>query len=135
MTDFAGFLRFINLFNYLDRKFFKTNENEDFRIGRIVTMGVLVLNQFMRMKNLLVFAAEKFNGEQNLTPLPITRMSENMEKQLKLVHNVAEFKDRPNKRICVTMLRQNPEKPEKHMLESDILQERRRKRFFKKLFW
>ena len=35
-----------------------------------------------------------------------------MEEQLKLTHKIVEVVDRPHRKICVTMLRNNVEKPE-----------------------
>ena len=35
-----------------------------------------------------------------------------MEEQLKLVHKVIEFVDRPNRRICVTLLRYKANNPD-----------------------
>ena len=35
-----------------------------------------------------------------------------MKEQLKLAHKVVDFVDRPHRKICVTMLRYNVEKPE-----------------------
>ena len=39
-------------------------------------------------------------------------LAKDMEEQLKLTHKVVEVVDRPHRKICVTMLRYNLEKPE-----------------------
>ena len=39
-------------------------------------------------------------------------LAKDMEEQLKLIHKVVEVVDRPHRKICVTMLRYNVEKPE-----------------------
>ena len=39
-------------------------------------------------------------------------LAKDMEEQLKLTHKVVEVVDRPHRKICVTMLRYNVEKPE-----------------------
>ena len=39
-------------------------------------------------------------------------LSKDMEEQLKLVHKVIDVVDRPNRRICVTLLRYNVDNPE-----------------------
>ena len=62
------FERFIwskNGSNYLDVKLkvFKKNENKEFRLVKNLTMGEADFNQFMRLRNQLVNAAETFAGE------------------------------------------------------------------------
>ena len=42
----------------------------------------------------------------------IPTMSRDMDEQLKLAHKVVDVVDRANRKICVTMLRYNVEKPE-----------------------
>ena len=69
-------------------------------------------NQFMRLRNLLVNAAEKFAEEENLTPVLIPTMSKDMDEQLKLARKIVEVLDRPNRVICVNLLRYNVDKPE-----------------------
>ena len=39
-------------------------------------------------------------------------MSKDMDEQLKLAHKVVDVKDRGNRKICVTLLRYNVNKPE-----------------------
>ena len=39
-------------------------------------------------------------------------MSKHMDKQLKLAHKVVDLVDRANRKICVTLLRYNVDKPE-----------------------
>ena len=51
-------------------------------------MGEADVKQFMRLRNQLVNAAEKFAREENLTPVLIPTMSRDMDEQLKLAHNV-----------------------------------------------
>ena len=55
--------------------------------------------------NQLVNAAENIAREENLTPVLIPTMSEDMDEQLKLVHKVVDVVDRANRKICVTLLR------------------------------
>ena len=75
-------------------------------------MGEVDFNQFMGLKNQLVNAAEKFAKEENLTPVLIPTMSQDMDKQLKLAHKIVDFMDRANRKIGVTLLRYNVAKPE-----------------------
>ena len=100
--------------NYLDVKLkvFRKDDKKEFRLAQNLTMGETDFNQFMRLRNQLVNAAENFAREENLTPVLIPRMSRDMDEQLKLAHKVFDVVDRTNKKICVTLLRYNVDKPE-----------------------
>ena len=73
-------------------------------------MGEADFNQFMRLRNQLVNAAENFAREENLTPVLILTMSRNMDEQIKLADKVVDVVDRANRKICVTLLRYNVDK-------------------------
>ena len=75
-------------------------------------MGEACSNQFMRLRNLLVIAAENFATEENLTPVLIPTMSKGMDEQRKLAHKVVDVVDRADRKICLTLLRYNVDKPE-----------------------
>ena len=75
-------------------------------------MGEADFNQFMRLRSQLVYAAEKFARDENLTPVQIPTFSKDMEEQVKLAHKVVDVVDRANRKICVTLLRYNVDKPE-----------------------
>ena len=75
-------------------------------------MGEADFNQFMRLRNQLVNAAENFAREENSTPVLIPTMSEDTDEQLKLAHKFVDVVDQTNRMICVTMLRYNEDKPE-----------------------
>ena len=75
-------------------------------------MGETDFNLFMRLRNQLVLAAENFAGEENLSPVLMPTMSKDMDEQLKLAHKVVDVVDWANKRICVTLLRYNVDKPD-----------------------
>ena len=64
------------------------------------------------MRNQLVNAVKHFAKEENLTPVLIPTMSKDMDEQLKLAHKVVDVVDRANRKICVTLLRYNVDKPE-----------------------
>ena len=66
----------------------------------------------MRLRNQLVNAAENFTRGEILTPLLILTKSRDMDEHLKLAHKVVELVDRANRKICVTLLRYNVDKPE-----------------------
>ena len=77
-----------------------------------LSMGEAGFNQFVRQRNQLVVAADNFLREQNLSPVLQSTLSKDMEEQLKLVHKVIDVVDRPNRRICVTLLRYKVDNPE-----------------------
>ena len=75
-------------------------------------MGGADFNQFIRQRNQLVVAADNFLREQNLLPVLQSTLSKDMEEQLELVHKAIDVVDRPNRRICVTLLRYKVDNPE-----------------------
>ena len=75
-------------------------------------MGEADFNQFIRQRNQLIVAADNFLREENLSPALQSTLSKDMEEQLKLVHKVIDVVDRPNRNICVTMLRYKVDNPE-----------------------
>ena len=103
-----------NPFGYLDKKLKVSNrdENKQFQLAQNLTMGEADFNQFIRLRNQLVVAVRDFSKEKNLTPVQVKPLAKDMEEQLKLTHKVVEAVDRPHRKICVTMLRYNMEKPE-----------------------
>ena len=100
--------------NYLDvkLKFFKKDDNKEFRLVQNLTTGEADFNQFMQLRNQLVLAAENFAREENFFSVLTPTMSKDMDEQLKLAHNVVDVVDRANRMICVTLLRYNVDKPE-----------------------
>ena len=95
--------------NYLDVKLkvFRKDDKKEFRLVQNLTMGEADFNQFTRLRNQLVNAAENFAREENLTPVLIPTMSRDMDEQLKLAHKLVDVVDRANRKICVTLLRYN----------------------------
>ena len=101
--------------NYLDNKlkvFKRERKNAEFRLRQNLSMGEADFNQFIRQRNQLVVAADNFLREENLSPVLQSTLSKDMEEQLKLVHKVIDVVDRPNRRICMTLLRYKVENPE-----------------------
>ena len=100
--------------NYLDVKLkvFKKDDNKEFQLVQNLTMWEADFNLFMRLRNQLVNAAENFAREEILTPVLIPTMSREMDEQLKLAHKLVDVVDRTNRKICVTLLRYNVDKPE-----------------------
>ena len=103
-----------NDFNYLavKLKVFKKDYNKDFRLVQNLTMGEADFNQFMTLRNQLVNAADNFAREENFTPVLIPTMSKDIDEQLKPPLKVVDVVDRANRKICVTRLRYNVDKPE-----------------------
>ena len=100
--------------NYLDVKLKVVTENakKEFRLAQNFTTGEADFNQFMRLRNQLVNAAGNFTRDEILTTVLIPTMSFFIDEQLKLAHKVVDAVDRANRKICVTQLRYNVEKPE-----------------------
>ena len=98
--------------NYLDVKLnvFKKDGNKEFRLVQNITMGEAQFNQFMRLTNQLLIAAEKF-ARENLSLVLIPTMSVVMVEQLKLAHTVVHVLYRPYRKICVILFRYNVDKP------------------------
>ena len=117
---FGRVFSFKSSFEYLDVKLkvFKKDENKQFRLAQNLTMGEADFSQFIRMRNQLVVAVRHFSIEENLTPVQVKLLAEDMEEQLKLTHKVVELVIRPHRKICVTILRYNVEKPETSYLQA-----------------
>ena len=111
---FGRFSRTKNDSNYLDNrlKVFKgEDKNSEFRLRQNLSMGEADFNQFIWQRNQLVVAADNFAREQKLLPVLQSTLSKDMEEQLKHVHKVIDVVDRPNRSICVTLLRYKVDNP------------------------
>ena len=75
-------------------------------------MGEADFNQAMLLRNQLVIAAENFAREEILSPVMIPTLSKDMKEQLELAHKLVDVVDRPNRKICVTLLRYKVDIPE-----------------------
>ena len=93
--------------NYLDVKFkvFRKDDKKEFRLVQNLTTGEADFNQFMRLRNQLVNAAENFAEEDILTPVLIPTMSNDMDEQHKLAHKVVDVVELANRKICPNLLR------------------------------
>ena len=101
-------------FDYLDVKLkvFKKDESNQIRLAQNLTRGEADFNQLIRLRNQLLVADREFSKAENLPPVQVKLLAKDMEEQLKLTHKVVEFVDRSQRKICVTLLRYNVEKPE-----------------------
>ena len=112
---YGRFSWFKNDSNYLDIKlkvFKREDKNAEFWLRQNLSMAEADFNQFIRQRNQLVVAADNFLKEQNLSPVLQSTLSKDMEEQLKLVHKVIDVVDRPNRMICVTLLRYKVDNPD-----------------------
>ena len=101
--------------NYLDIKlkvFKREDKNVEFRLRQNLSLGEANFNQFIRQRNQLVVATDNLLREENLSPVLQATLSKDMEEQLKLVHKVIDVVDRPNRKICVALLRYKADNPD-----------------------
>ena len=92
--------------------FNREDKNAEIRLRQNFLIREADFNQFIRQRNQLVVSADNFVTEQNLLPVLQSTLSKAMEEQLKLVHKENDVVDRPNRRICVTLLRYKLDNPE-----------------------
>ena len=92
-------------------------------------------NQFMRLRNQLVNAAENVAREENLTPVLIPTMSKVMDEQLKLAHKVIDVMDRANRNICVTLLRYNVDRLERSYAQVRFFARKKEDENFKQIVY
>ena len=109
------------------------DKNAEFRLRQNLSMGEADFHQFFRQRNRPVVAADNFLRWQNLSPVLQSTLSKDMEEQLTLVHKVIDVVDRPNRRICVTLLRYKVDNPETSYAQVRLFGRRRRKKNFSKL--
>ena len=96
-------------------------------------MGEAEFNQFIRQRNQLVVAADNFLREENLSPVLQSTLCKDMEEQLKFVHKVIHVVDRPNRRICVTLLRYKVDNPETSYAQVRLFGRKKEKEKFQQI--
>ena len=132
---FGRFSRTENDSNYLDIKlkvFKREDKKAEFRLRQNLSMGEADFNQFIRQRNQLVVAAENFLRIENLSTVLQSTLSKDMEEQLKLVHKVIDIVDRPNRKICVTVLRNKVDNPETSYAQVRLFGRKNEKKNFNK---
>ena len=124
-------------FDYLDvkLKMFKRDENKQFLLAQNLTMGEADFNQFIRLRNQLVVAVRDFSKEENLPLVQMKLLGKDMEEQLKFTHKVVEVVDRPHRKICVTMLSYNLEKPETSYVQVQLFGRRKDEEKFNQIVY
>ena len=122
--------------NYLDAKLkvFKNVDTKHFRLVQNLTKRDSGFKHSIRWRNQLVIAADIFGGEQTLSLIQIPTMSKDMEEQLKLANGVVDVVDCPNRKICVTLLRYNADKPERSYARGRILARKKEQEKFQNNF-
>ena len=134
---FGQFFWSKNNCNYLDVKckVFKKDDNKEYRLVQNLTTGEADFNHFMRIRNQLVSAAENFAREESLTLVLIPKMSKDMDEQLKLSHKVVDVVYRANRKICVTPLRYNVDKPDSSYAEVGLIARKKGEEKFQQVFY
>ena len=138
LDRFGQFFWTKNDSNYLDIKlkvFKREDKNAEFRLRPKLSMGEADFNQFIRQRNQLVVAADNFLREQNLLPVLQSTLSKDMEEQLKLVHKVIDVVDRPNRWICVTLLRYKVDNPETSYAQVRLFRRKKEEEKFQQIVY
>ena len=92
-------------------------------------------SQFMRLRNQLVNKAGNFAREENLTPVLIPTMSKDMDEKLKLAHKVIIKVDWADRKICVTLMRYNVEKPERSYAQVRLFERKKEDEKFQQVVY
>ena len=124
--------------NYLDNKlevFKREDKNAQFRLRQNLSQREADFNQFIRQRNQLVVAADNFLREQKLSPVLPSTLSKDMEQQLKLVHKVIDVVDRPNRRICVTLLRYKVDNSETSFAQVRLFRRKKEEEKFQQIVY
>ena len=101
--------------NYLDIKlkvFEGEDKNAEFCLRQNLSMAEADFNQFIRQRYQLVVATDSFLREQNLSSVLQSTLSKDMEEELELLSKLIDIVHRPNRRICVTLLRYKADNPD-----------------------
>ena len=98
-------------------------------------MGEADFNQFMRLRNQLVNAAENFARQETLTPVLIPTMSKGMDEQLKLAHKFVDVVDRANRKFCVILLWYNVDKPESSYAQDQLFARKKQDEKFQQVVY
>ena len=115
--------------------FRREEKKAEFRLRQNFSMGEADFDQFIRQRNQLVVAADNFLREQNLSQVLQSTLSKDMEEQLKLVHKVIDVEDRPNRRICVTLLRYKADNPETSYAQVLLFGQKKEEEIFQQILY
>ena len=115
--------------------FKREGKNAEFRLRQNPSTGEANFKQFIRQRNQLVVAADNFLREQNSLSVLQSTLSKDMEEQLKLVHKVIDVVDRPNRRICVTLLRYMVDTPRTSYAQVRLFGRKKEEEKFQKIVY
>ena len=93
-------------------KVLKIDDDKKFRLIQNLTTGEAAFNQFMRLRNHQVIAAESIGREENLSSVMIPTMSKDKSHFFIMTHKMVDVMDLANRKVCMTLLRYNLDKPE-----------------------
>ena len=128
---------FKNDSKYLDVKLkvFKKDYNKEFRLVQNLTAGDADFNEFMRLRNQLVSAAENYARQKNLFPVVKPTFSDDMDEQFKLPHKVVNVVDRAYREISVTLVRYSVVKSENSCAQIRIFARKREEEQFQQIVY
>ena len=109
---------------------FKKDDNRDFRLVQNLTKKENDFNFFMGLRNQLFNASVNIGRDEYFSPVLVPTMSKNIDEQLKLSHKVFDVLDRSYKKICVTLLRYNIDKPESSYVQLQICARKKKNQTF-----
>ena len=115
--------------------FKRENKNAEFQLRQIFSMGEADFKLFVRQRIQLAVAADNFLREHNLSPVLQSTLSKDMEVQLKLVRQVTDVVDCPNRRICVTLLRSKADNPETSYAQVCLFERKREEEKFQQILY
>ena len=124
--------------NYLDIKlivFTREDKTAEFRLRQNVSKREADFDQFIRQKNQLVVAVDNLLREQSLSPALQSTLFKDIEEQLKLVHEVIDVVDYPNRRICVTLLRYKSDNPETSYAQVRLFGRKKEQEIFQQIVY
>ena len=115
--------------------FKREDKNAEFRLRQNLSRVEVDFNQFIRQTYQLVVAADNFLKEQNLSPVLQSTLSKDKEEQLKLVHKVIDVVDRPNRTICVSLLRYKVDNPETSYAQVRLFERKKEEEKFQQIVY
>ena len=124
-------------YNYMDveTNVFKEANNKDFRMVQKLTMGEADFNQFMRLRNQLVSAAEESGTDKKVLPMLISTVFKDMDEQLNLAPKVIDVVDPACGKICETLLPYIVEKPDSSYAQVQQFPKKKEDEKFQHSFW
>ncbi len=114
-------------------KLLKKDDNKGFQLVQNFTKREAEFNQFMRLRNQLVNAAENFGREENLSPVVIPTTYRDMDEQVKMAHKVIDVVERANRMNCVTLLRYHVDRPGSSFVQVRVFARKKQDKEFRQI--